>query len=377
MYIQHIKLYSANSQYQKQIGYDTYDDRMWVRTKSANTWSTWKAILTSDNIGEYALTSLPAHTHTIANVTGLQTALDGKASSSHTHGAGDITSGTLSADRLPTQELGISIAGNFGQWQLHSAYTNFNTAVNYWGWNYVQGNTNAPHQTSSQWYRGRFSLGNEYGFGNDPGDYWMEIAIPRYNQDSTAGNLFVRTAENGGINAWQGVRAAYATTAGTAADADTLDGYHETSFIRLAANSSSPTNGTFAIGSASGRNFIQSHSGQPLDINPLGNGVNVGSDLTVSGTITENSSIRYKENVKSIPNVSQKVEQLDAVSYNKIGSNQEEIGLIAEDVAELFPEVVKYDNDGRPDGVNYSRLSVILLKAVQELTERVNKLENK
>jgi hypothetical protein len=100
-------------------------------------------------------------------------------------------------------------------------------------------------------------------------------------------------------------------------------------------------------------------------------------NLTIGGTFTEQSSIRYKENVKSIPSVSQKVEQLDAVSYNKIGSNQEEIGLIAEDVAELFPEVVKYDNEGRPDGVNYSRLSVILLKAVQELTERVNKLENK
>jgi hypothetical protein len=100
-------------------------------------------------------------------------------------------------------------------------------------------------------------------------------------------------------------------------------------------------------------------------------------NLTIAGTFTEQSSIRYKENVKSIPSVSQKMEQLDAVSYNKIGSNQEEIGLIAEDVAELFPEVVKYDNEGRPDGVNYSRLSVILLKAVQELTERVNKLENK
>jgi hypothetical protein len=100
-------------------------------------------------------------------------------------------------------------------------------------------------------------------------------------------------------------------------------------------------------------------------------------NLTIGGTFTEQSSIRYKENVKSIPSVSQKIEQLDAVSYNKIGSNQEEIGLIAEDVAELFPEVVKYDNEGRPDGVNYSRLSVILLKAVQELTERVNKLENK
>lgn len=42
------------------------------------------------------------HTHTIANVTGLQDALDGKASAVHTHAASDITSGTLSADRIPT-----------------------------------------------------------------------------------------------------------------------------------------------------------------------------------------------------------------------------------------------------------------------------------
>jgi hypothetical protein len=38
----------------------------------------------------------------ISTVTGLQTALDGKASSSHTHGAADITSGTLDAARVPT-----------------------------------------------------------------------------------------------------------------------------------------------------------------------------------------------------------------------------------------------------------------------------------
>lgn len=42
-----------------------------------------------------------AHTHSIANVTGLQTALDGKAATSHTHNASDITAGTLDAARLP------------------------------------------------------------------------------------------------------------------------------------------------------------------------------------------------------------------------------------------------------------------------------------
>jgi hypothetical protein len=105
----------------------------------------------------------------------------------------------------------------------------------------------------------------------------------------------------------------------------------------------------------------------------------VGSDgnLSVSGTITENSSIRYKKDIVDIESTSSKVQLLRPVKYKKIRDESEEIGLIAEDVAELFPEVVKYDNEGRPDGVNYSRLSVILLKAVQELTERVNKLENK
>jgi hypothetical protein len=103
----------------------------------------------------------------------------------------------------------------------------------------------------------------------------------------------------------------------------------------------------------------------------------VFGSLTVDGSITENSSIRYKKDIVDIEPASSKIELLRPVRYKKIKDESEEIGLIAEDVAELFPEVVKYDKEGRPDGVNYSRLSVILLKAVQELTERVNKLENK
>ncbi len=72
--------------------------------------------------------------------------------------------------------------------------------------------------------------------------------------------------------------------AGSGLDADLLDGYSETSFIRIASSSSSPTNGTFAIGSASGRNFIQSHNSQPLDINPLGNTVFVNGNQVVTNT---------------------------------------------------------------------------------------------
>jgi|694.fasta_scaffold00633_57 hypothetical protein len=100
-------------------------------------------------------------------------------------------------------------------------------------------------------------------------------------------------------------------------------------------------------------------------------------NLTISGTFTEQSSIRFKENIQPLEPALAKVEQLNPVTYTKITSQEEEIGLIAEEVAELFPEVVTYNENGQPQGIQYQRLSVILLKAVQELTERVNKLENK
>ena len=38
-------------------------------------------------------------------------------------GANRLSSGTVSTDRLPKQELGISIVGNFGQWEGHGTYT--------------------------------------------------------------------------------------------------------------------------------------------------------------------------------------------------------------------------------------------------------------
>lgn len=53
--------------------------------------------LTASDVGAAA----SSHNHTIANVDGLQTALDGKAASSHNHSAANITSGTLDGYRLP------------------------------------------------------------------------------------------------------------------------------------------------------------------------------------------------------------------------------------------------------------------------------------
>ncbi len=60
-------------------------------------WRDASNVIQSFTFQSYALAS---HTHSISDVTGLQTALDGKASSSHTHAASDITSGTLDIARI-------------------------------------------------------------------------------------------------------------------------------------------------------------------------------------------------------------------------------------------------------------------------------------
>lgn len=55
-----------------------------------------------------------AHSHVVGDVTGLQTALDGKAAVSHAHSAADVTSGTVAVARLPTVLEQTVTGGNTG-----------------------------------------------------------------------------------------------------------------------------------------------------------------------------------------------------------------------------------------------------------------------
>jgi hypothetical protein len=100
-------------------------------------------------------------------------------------------------------------------------------------------------------------------------------------------------------------------------------------------------------------------------------------DVEIQGQLLETSSIRVKENIVDLEPVGDKVSKLRPVRYNKIGTDVQEIGLIAEEVAELFPEVVHYNEEGEAESLNYTRLSVLLLQTVKELSDRIQKLENK
>ena len=92
---------------------------------------------------------------------------------------------------------------------------------------------------------------------------------------------------------------------------------------------------------------------------------------------TVSSSIRYKENVSDMADSSSALMKLRPVTFNYKKKDATEYGLIAEEVAELFPDLVVYDKEGKPETIKYHILCSILLNEVQKLEKRVKALESK
>jgi hypothetical protein len=477
-------------------------------------WSPWVDVITSYNIEQYALTSLPAHTHTIANVTGLQTALDGKLSTSGKAADSELLDGVDSSRFVYGESgnrRGTNIISNWNQTDFpdvaflsaENGGTNAPTSDYTYGTQYSFHRSGAAYRTQlvtalysdtsiyvrnsrdsdvwtswkRLWHSGDFTSTNisnwntAYGWGNHAtagyivqgtqilsgaewptatrfgsvgdisqaagnhalsvrsevgNDAFMSFHIGNdyavhFGLDDVTNRLHVggwsetgnkyqiwdsRDFTSTNISNWNtaygwgnhaglylplsgGTMTGSITLKYSTADSSDYDG------LRFAPYSDVAGLDDYIIKAASdkgvfGRKSFGWHVHTESAFGVYSNGweklfgveggtgnTQVFGSLTVNGSITESSSIRYKKDIVDIEHSSSKIELLRPVRYKKIKDESEEIGLIAEDVAELFPEVVKYDNEGRPDGVNYSRLSVILLKAVQELTERVNKLENK
>jgi hypothetical protein len=91
------------------------------------------------------------------------------------------------------------------------------------------------------------------------------------------------------------------------------------------------------------------------------------------------SSVRFKEELQPLENVIEKVGKLRGVSFKwkSDGTSPREIGVIAEEVAEVFPELVFLDREGKPLGVHYDKFVAVLIEAVKDLDKRLKDLENK
>ena len=84
------------------------------------------------------------------------------------------------------------------------------------------------------------------------------------------------------------------------------------------------------------------------------------------------SSRRWKTNIQTLPDALAKVEQLRGVSYDLKDSGKHEIGVIAEEVGKVLPEVVSYEKNGQDaSGVDYSRLTAVLIEAVKQQQKQI------
>lgn len=82
------------------------------------------------------------------------------------------------------------------------------------------------------------------------------------------------------------------------------------------------------------------------------------------------SSRKLKFDIKDMSDQLGKVMQLKPVSYRYKSTGLPSVGFIAEEVDKLYPEIVGKDAHGRPDGIDYSKFSAILVEAMQEQEAR-------
>jgi len=100
--------------------------------------------------------------------------------------------------------------------------------------------------------------------------------------------------------------------------------------------------------------------------------------LQVSGTITctdinSTSDIKLKENIHSINNPLDKVMQINGVGFRWKDTKEEALGVIAQDIEEVLPELVK-ENDHHKS-VNYNGLIGVLIEAVKEQQRQILELK--
>ena len=102
--------------------------------------------------------------------------------------------------------------------------------------------------------------------------------------------------------------------------------------------------------------------------------------LEVSGTITETSMRETKTNIENMGNMLPAVLQMQGVKFDwKEDSygGKDNFGFIAEDMQEILPEVVTCRNEGKAAGIQYSKLTAVLVEAIKEQQIQIDELKSK
>ena len=98
---------------------------------------------------------------------------------------------------------------------------------------------------------------------------------------------------------------------------------------------------------------------------------------TLSATqFTSLSDATKKTNIRPIDNSIELTKQLQGVRFDWIDNDKPSLGLIAQDVEKVLPELVETNSDGIKS-VSYSNIVGVLIEAIKEQQIRIEELERK
>ena len=207
------------------------------------------------------------------------------------------------------------------------------------------------------------------------------------------------TTNNIDIEAYgtSGLSVNYATSAGTATDSTKLPLAGGTLTGGLQGTSATFTgNVLVSQGNTTGGGIILADDGDIVDLNDgycamrFSAGVRIhagnrtgaanitlasGGTITAAADIVAYSDERIKENISTIDNALEKVKALRGVTYNRTDSEDksEKIGVIAQEIQEVLPQVVHEQEDGML-GVSYGNIVAVLIEAIKEQQKQIDEL---
>jgi len=103
-------------------------------------------------------------------------------------------------------------------------------------------------------------------------------------------------------------------------------------------------------------------------------------NLVAGGTVTANSDKKLKTDVQTIENALEKVLSLRGVEFTRIDNGDKQIGVIAQEVEEIIPEVV-YPKQPAPNNetksVAYGNIVGLLIEAIKEQNKEIQELKRR
>lgn len=90
------------------------------------------------------------------------------------------------------------------------------------------------------------------------------------------------------------------------------------------------------------------------------------------------SSRKWKTDIQPLDGALDKVGRLQGVTFSWKSSGKHDIGLIAEEVASVVPELVAFDDASKDaKGIDYSRLTALLVEAIKEQQTEISELKGR